>query len=332
MECNARMRVARFGSRMQFLVATLLAAGLAANAGADSYPNKPIRLIALSSPGSGPDIVGRLVGGRLTKAWGQQVVVDTRPGATGIIGAEIAAKSAPDGYTLVILTSQQAIVSGMYSKLPYNLARDFAPITLMATTPFILAVNPSVPAHSVSELIDYAKAHPGQLRYGSGGSGSPPHLCAEIFKHMTGIHMLHVPYKGITPAMLDAVGGQVQLVFSVIPAVLATVKAGKLRPLGVTSTKRTPLVPDVPPIADTVPGYSFFGWYALAAPTGTPKPVLDRLNAEIVQALKTPEFHDRFSAFGAEPVGTSAADARKFMLEQMAKMREAVKTSGAKVD
>jgi tripartite-type tricarboxylate transporter receptor subunit TctC len=332
MECKARMRVARFENRMPLLVATLVAAGLAANADADTYPSKPIRLIALSSPGSGPDIVGRLVGARLTKSWGQQVVVDTRPGATGIIGAEIASKSAPDGYTLVILTSQQAIVSGMYSKLPYDLARDFAPITLMATTPFILAVNPSVPAHSVSELIEYAKAHPGQLRYGSGGSGSPPHLCAEIFKHMTGIDMLHVPYKGITPAMLDAVGGQVQLVFSVIPAVLATVKAGKLRPLGVTSMKRTPLVPDVPPIADTVPGYSFFGWYALAAPRGTPKPILDRLNAEIVDALKTPEFHDRFSAFGAEPVGTSAAEAHEFMLEQMAKMREAVKTSGAKVD
>ena len=299
---------------------------------AQTYPSRPIRLIALSSPGSGPDIVGRLVGQRLTDAWGQQVVVDTRPGASGIIGAEIASKSAPDGHTLVILTSQQAIVSGMYSKLPYDLARDFSPITLMATTPFLLAVNPKLPAHSVAELIALAKSRPGELRYGSGGSGSPPHLCAEIFKSMTGIKMMHVPYKGVTPAMLDTVAGQVQLVFSVIPAVLTTVKAGKLRALGITSVNRSPLVPDVPPIADTVPGYAFIGWYSLAAPKGTPPPILDRLNAELVQALKTPEFHDRFSALGAEPLGTTRAEATKFLHEQMEKMRKAVQASGAKVD
>ena len=316
---------------MRSVVAAVL--GVAALAThAQDYPHKPIRIIALSTPASGPDIVGRLIGQKLTEAWGQQVVIDPRPGASGIIGAEIGAKSAPDGYTLVIVTSQAAIVSGMYPKLPYHLARDFAPVTLMASTPFILAVNPSVAANSVQELIALAKSHPGQLRYGSGGSGSPPHLSAEIFRSMTGIELMHVPYKGVTPAMLDTVGGQVQIVFSVIPAVLTTIKAGKLRGLGVTSAKRSTLVPDIPTIAETVPGYEFIGWYALVAPAKTPDAILNRLNTQVVQALKTPEFQERFASLGAEPIGTTRAEAGQFIREQMEKMRQAVKTSGAKLD
>jgi len=299
---------------------------------AQAYPHKPIRIIALSSPGSGPDIVGRLIGQKLTEAWGQQVVVDTRPGASGIIGAEIGAKAAPDGYTLTIETSQAVIVSVMYPRLPYDLARDFVPIALMATTPFMLAVNPTVPAASVQELIGLAKSRPGELRYGSGGSGSPPHLCAEIFKSMTGVDLMHVPYKGVTPAMLDTVAGQVQLLFSVIPAVLSTVKSGKLRALGVTSATRTPLVPDLPTIAETVPGYEFIGWYALVAPAGTPGALLDKLNAQVVHALKTPEFRERFAALGAEPLGTTRAEAAQFIRGQIEKMRLAVQASGAKVD
>jgi len=217
-------------------VCALFAAGVAA--AAPTYPSKPIRIIALSTPASGPDIVGRLIGQKLTEAWGQQVIVDTRPGASGIIGAEIGANAAPDGHTLIIVTSQAAIVAAMYPKLPYPLARSFAPITLLASTPFILAVHPAVAANSVQELVALAKMRPGQLRYGSGGSGSPPHLSAEIFRSMTGIEVVHVPYKGVTPAMQDTIAGQVQIVFSVIPAVLSTVKAGRLRALGVTSAKR----------------------------------------------------------------------------------------------
>jgi tripartite-type tricarboxylate transporter receptor subunit TctC len=296
---------------------------------AQSYPAKPIRIIALSSPGSGPDIVGRLIGQKFTEAWGQQVIVDTRPGATGIIGAEIASKAAPDGYTLVILTSQAVIVSVMYKKLPYNLIRDFAPISLMASTPFILAVHPSVPAASVKELIAYAKANPGKLRYGSGGAGSPPHLSAEIFKSMTGIEILHVPYKGITPAMIDTVANQVQMIISVVPAILPTVKAGRLRALGVTSAKRTALAPDVPTIAESVPGYEFIGWYGLAAPAKTPAAVLDKINAELVKALKTPEFRERFSSLGAEPLGSARDELGAYIKVQSAKMDAAVKASGA---
>ena len=297
---------------------------------AQQFPTRPIRIIALSSPGSGPDIVGRLIGSRFTEAWGQQVIVDTRPGATGIIGAEIAAKAAPDGHTLVILTSQAVIVSVMYEKLPYHLIRDFAPIGLMATTPFILAVHPAVPAASVKELVAHAKAKPGELKYGSGGTGSPPHLSVEIFKSMTGIDILHVPYKGVTPAMTDTVAGQVQMIISVIPAILSTVKAGRLRALGVTSAKRSSLVPEIPTIAESVPGYEFIGWYSLAAPAKTPAAVLAKVNAEVVGALKTPEFRERFSALGAEPLSSTQQALAAFIQEQTKKMAAAVKASGAK--
>ena len=302
------------------------------DAAAQAYPSRPIRVIALSSPGSGPDIVGRLIGSRLTEAWGQQVIVDPRPAATGIVGTEIASKAAPDGHTLVIVTAQAVIVSVMYEKLPFNLIRDFAPITLVASTPFILAVHPAVPATSIKELVALAKSKPGALRYGSGGSGSPPHLSAEIFKSMTGTDMLHVPYKGVTPAMIDAMAGQVQMLISVIPAVLPTIKSGRLRALGVTSAKRTALVPDVPTIAETVPGYEFIGWYSLFAPAKTPPGVINKLNAEIVKSLNTPEFRERFTALGAEPATSTPQALAAYLREQTEKMRKAVKDSGARPD
>ncbi len=299
---------------------------------AQAYPARPIRIIALSSPASGPDIVGRLIGNKLTEAWGQQVIVDTRPAATGIIGAEIASKAAPDGHTLLIVTAQAVIVSVMYEKLPYDLLKDFAPISLMASTPFLLVVHPSVAAASIRELIALAKSKPGQLLYGSGGSGSPPHLSAEIFKSMTGIDLVHVPYKGITPALMDTVGGQVQMVISVIPAVLPTVRAGRVRALGVTSAKRTPLVPDLPTIAETVPGYEFIGWYSLVAPAKTPPAILSKLNAEVVKALKTSELRERLSNLGADPIGSTQVELAAYLPEQLEKMRKAVKDSGARPD
>jgi tripartite-type tricarboxylate transporter receptor subunit TctC len=300
-------------------------------ANAQSYPSRPIRIIALSSPGSGPDIVGRLIGQKFTEAWGQQAIVDPRPSATGIVGSEIAARATPDGYTVVIITSQAAIVSVMYDKLNYDLEKDFAPISLIATTPFILAVNPSVPANSVKELIALAKSKPG-MRYGSGGTGSPPHLSAEIFRTMTGIDILHIPYKGVTPAMIDTVSGQVQFLFSVIPAILPTIKSGKLRPLGISSTKRSSLVPEIPTIAETVPGYEFLGWYSLFAPAKTPQPILGKINGELVKMLATPEFKERFSALGAEPRSSTQQELGKYLREQRQKMRKAVKDSGTRPD
>ena len=309
--------------------ANLVAAG---NAMAQNYPARPIRIIALSSPASGPDIVGRLIGSKLTEAWGQQVIVDTRPAATGIIGSEIASKAAPDGHTLLIVTAQAVIVSVMYEKLPYDLLKDFAPISLIASTPFLLVVHPSVAATSIRELIALAKSKPGQLLYGSGGSGSPPHLSAEIFKSMTGIDLVHVPYKGITPALMDTVGGQVQMVISVIPAVLPTVRAGRVRALGVTSLKRTPLAPDLPTIAETVPGYEFIGWYSLVAPAKTPPAILWTLNAEVVKALKTSELQERLSNLGTDPIGSTQQELAAYLPEQLEKMRKAVKDSGARPD
>jgi tripartite-type tricarboxylate transporter receptor subunit TctC len=304
----------------------------APHAVAQAYPTKPIRIIALSSPASGPDIIGRLLGQKFTEAWGQQVIVDTRPGASGIIGAEIASKAAPDGHTLMIVTSQAVIVSVMYEKLPYQLLRDFSPISMLASTPFILVVHPSVPAASIKELVAYAKSKPGELRYGSGGAGSPPHLSAEIFKSMTGTDILHVPYKGVTPALMDTVAGQVQMVISVIPAVLSTIKAGKVKALGVTSARRTPLVPDLPTIAETVPGYEFIGWYSLVAPAKTPAGILSKLNAEIATVLKTPEFQERLAALGAEPISSTQQELAAYMQVQTEKMRKAVKESGAHPD
>ena len=314
------------------VVFVMLAAAAVPDAVAQAYPSKPIRIIALSSPGSGPDIVGRLIGSRLTEAWGQQAIVDPRPAATGIVGAEIASKAAPDGHTMVIVTSQAVIVSVMYEKLPFNLIRDFAPITMVASTPFILAVHPAVPAASIQELVALARSKPGSLRYGSGGSGSPPHLSAEIFKSMTGTDMLHVPYKGVTPAMIDAVAGQVQMLISVIPAVLPTIRSGRLRALGVTSAKRTALVPEVPTIAETVPGYEFIGWYSLFAPANTPSGIINKLNAEIVKGLNTPEFRERFVALGAEPSTSTPQALAAYLREQTEKMRKAVRDSGARPD
>lgn len=299
---------------------------------AQNYPTKPIRIIATTAPGSGPDIMSRLIGQKLTEAWGQQVVVDNRAGASGIIGAEIASRAAPDGYTLMMATSLHAIVATMYSKLNYDLARDFAPVSLLASTPFLLVVNPAVAARSVNELIALAKAKPGELRYGSGGSGSPPHLCAEIFKTMTGINLVHVPYKSIVPAITDVMTGQVHATFAVIPAVIPMVRSGRVRALGVSSIKRTPLVPDLPTIAESVPGYEYIGWYGLVVPAGTPREIVSRLNAEVVKALRTPEFQEKISGLGAEPLGTPPQEFAAFMGRELQKLAKAVKDSGARIE
>lgn len=292
-----------------------------------TYPTKPIRIIASTTPGSGPDIMSRLIGQKLTEAWGQQIVVDNRAGASGIIGTELASKAAPDGYTLLMLTSSHVIVEALFEKLAYNLVRDFAPISLLATTPFLLTVHPSVPAASVKALVALAKARPGELHYGSGGPGTPPHLATEILKSMTGINLVHVPYKGITPALIDTVAGHVQLTIAVVPAVLPFLTSGKLKALGVTSVKRTPLVPDVPPIADSVPGYEVIGWYSLVAPAKTPDGVLSALNAEVNRALKTREVQQRISGLGAETIGSTPQELGAYMRAEIDKLRKAVKAA-----
>ena len=312
------------------LAATLLA--IASGANAQQYPTKPLRIIVMNTPGSGADIVTRLVAAKMSESLGQQVVVDNRAGASGNIGSEIAARAAPDGYTLAMITSQQPNVVALFDKLPYDLVNDFAPISLLAAAPYFLIVNPAVAAASVKELIALAKSKPGSLSYGSAGSGSAPHLATEVFKSMTGINLLHVPYKGTTPALTDTMAGQIQLTVLVAPLVLPAVKAGKVRALGVTSSKRTALAPEIPTVAETVPGYEWSGWYGLVAPAKTPAAIIAQLNAQQNQAIKGAEFKERLAGVGAEPIGSTPQEYGAHIKAQLAKMKLAIKLAGVKVD
>ena len=304
-----------------------LAAPFAAGA-ADSYPNKPIRIIVPSSPSSGPDIIGRLTGGILTEAWGQQVVVDNRAGAAGNIGAELAARAIPDGYTLFAASSQQ--VSGpLYNdKAGYHLLKDFSPICLTASTPYVLSVHPAVPATSVRELLALGKAKPGTLQFGSSGTGGGPHLAAELMHIMAGFDFMHVPYKAATFALIDVAGGQVQWTFTVLPAVLPMMKTGKVRALAVTSKKRTPLAPELESIAETIPGYEAIGWYGLAAPAKTPPAIVARLNAEMIRGLKRADVIEKIRVLGADPIGANPAEFTAFMSEQIALTRRIMDAAG----
>jgi len=315
---------------MALIVALAGSTGIAAAAAA--YPARPIRIVVASAPGSGPDIVTRLIGRKLAETWQQQIIADNRTGAGGNVGAEIVAHAVPDGYTLLMATASQPIGAALYAKLNYDLTRDFVPVSLIASTPFVLVVNPAVPANSVAELIALAKAKPGLLRYGSGGSGTPPHLCAEILKSSAGLDIVHVPYKGVTPALTDLLGGQVQFVFSVVPSALPLIQTNKLRALGVTSAKRTSLAPELPTIAESLPGFEVIGWYGLLAPTGTPADVVARLNAAVIAALKNPELRERFVALGADPLGTTPQVFAEFIRAELSKWGKAVKDSGARVE
>lgn len=299
---------------------------------AEQYPSRPVRVVVMSTPSSGPDILARLLSGKLNEALGQQLVVDNRAGASGIIGAEIGARAAPDGHTLTMATSQVVIVSVMYPKLPFDLVRDFAPISLLGSTPFIMVVNPSVPAKDIKEFIALLKSKPNELRYGSGGSGSPPHLAAENFKSMTGTSIQHVPYKGVAPALTDTISGQLQMTISVVPMIMPHIKAGKVRALGVTSQTRTPLAPDLPSISELLPGYEAIGWYGLLAPAKTPANIIKRLNTELVKAMKSQDIQDKMTGLGAEAKGTTPQEFATHIRAELEKMRVSVKASGAKVE
>jgi tripartite-type tricarboxylate transporter receptor subunit TctC len=295
---------------------------------AEKYPAKPIRIVVPTSPSSGPDIIARLTGGMLTEAWGQQVVADNRAGAAGNIGAEIAARAAPDGYTLLAASSQQ--VSGpLYNdKAGYNLLRNFAPISLIASTPYVLSVHPSVPVHSVRELLALARARPGTLQFGSSGTGGGPHLAAELMRIMSGFDFMHVPYKAATFALIDVAGGQVQWAFTVLPAALPMIKTGKVRALAVTSKKRTPLAPELEAIGETIPGYEAIGWYGLVAPAKTPPYIVAMLNAEIIKALKRPEVIEKIRVLGADPIGANPAEFTAFITEQIELTRKIIDAAG----
>ena len=297
----------------------------AAAAAQPAYPTKPIRLIIGSAPGSGPDIISRLVGERLYQSWGQRIVVDSRPGVAGIISAELALRANPDGYTWMMLTSQLFVATSVYPDLKFNLDKDFVAIALIGTVPFVQMVNPQVPANSIQELIALAKKSPGKLRYGSAGTGASEHLSGVLFTRSTGTQMLHVPYKGIAQAIAATLAGEVQLTYAVYPAARPLVESGRLRAIGVTTPKRSPALPDVPAIAEVVPGYAMFGWYSLVAPAGTPDAVLNKVSAEVVKATKEPEFGEKLRFLGIEVVGGGRKELENFRRSERKRITELVK-------
>jgi tripartite-type tricarboxylate transporter receptor subunit TctC len=315
------------------LVAALCAAAAFAQGPAQGYPNKPIRLIVPVAPGGGTDFTARLIGQKLNDAWGQPVIVDNRPGAAGNIGVEIAAKAVPDGYTLVIPITSFPINPSLYSSLPFDTVKDFSPVVLVTSAPLLLVVNPSLQAKSVSELIALAKAKPGQLNFANSGSGTTAHLAGELFKRMAGVDIVSVAYKGGGPAIIALVGGEVQMYFSTIPAALTQVKAGRLRALAVTSSKRVPQVADVPTVAESgLPGFEVVAWFGLFTPAGTPRPVVQKLNAEIVKILDAPDTRQRLSGDGLIPGGGKPEELGAFLKAEIAKWSKLIKEAGIRVN
>src|SRR5713101_1360687 len=290
---------------MNRTVAGFAALSFAAVVLAQGYPSKPIRLIVPFAAGGGNDNVARLVGKHISGSLGQPLVIDNRPGAGGVLGAEVAAKSAPDGYTLFLGgVGSHAINPNLHERLPYDPVKDFAPVALLASAPLILVVHPSVPAGSIREFIAFARSKPGELNYASNGNGSSSHLAAVMFEVMADAAMVHVPYKGLSPALTDLLSGRVQLMFSSVVAILPHIKAGKLRSLAVTGSKRLSSMPELPTVAESgLIGYEASSWYGVLAPAGTPKEIIARLNAETVKALEQPEVRNSLLAEGAEPIG-----------------------------
>jgi len=277
---------------------------IVSGAAAQAWPTKPIRMVVTFAAGGGTDVVARIVAPKLSEALGQQVVVDNRPGAGGLIGTEIVAKAAPDGYTLLLGAAGATTIAPHIfgkEKVSYDVLKDLQPITLVATVPFIVTVNPAVPAKTLQELIAYAKANPKKLNFGSSGNGGSPHLAGELFDRMAGVEMVHVPYKGLAPAITDLLGGQIQLVFADVGLVVQHIKAGRLRALAVTSEQRVAALPDVPTVAESgVPGYAAATWYGLIAPAGMPQPIVQRLSTEMQKIMAMPDVRAQLVAAGNE--------------------------------
>jgi tripartite-type tricarboxylate transporter receptor subunit TctC len=298
---------------------------------AQNYPAKPIRYVVGYTPGGAADILARAVGAKLTEAWGQSVIVENRSGAGTNIGSEIAAKSPPDGYTLFMPTVANAINVTLYPKLAYDPIKDFTFVTNIATVPGIVVVHPSVPAKNVKELIALAKAHPNELRHGSTGIGSPHHLAGELFKTMAGIKMIHVPYKGASPALVDVVAGHIEIYFGAFVSVLPHVKSGRVRALGVTTLKRVSVLPEVATIDEQgLKGFETGSWFGVAVPTGTPRDIVNKLHSEVVRIIKLPEVTDRIASEGAQFVGDTPEQFTAFFKAEIVKWGNAVRASGAK--
>ena len=311
-----------------------LFACIATVASAQGYPNRTIRLVVPFPAAGTTDILARAAAQKLTEAFGQSVVVDNRPGAAGNIGSDLVAKSAPDGYTLLMGTvGTHAINPSLYSKMPYDHVKDFVPVVLVAGVPNVLVVNPALPVNSVADLIKLAKDKPGQINFASSGSGTSIHLSGELFKTMAGVDITHVPYKGSSPALVDLIGGQVQIMFDNLPSALPQIKAGKLRAIAVTSLKRAPVLPDVPTISESgLPGFEASSWFGVLAPAGTPAPIVARINAEINKWLQSAEAREKLLSQGAEAAGGTPEQFAHHIRAESEKWAKVVKASGAKVD
>ncbi|MFZ1088429.1 MAG: tripartite tricarboxylate transporter substrate binding protein [Xanthobacteraceae bacterium] len=321
--------------RRQFLH---LAAGVAVLpamsrfARAQTYPTRPVRLIIGYPPGGSADMTARLMGQWLSERLGQTFVIESRPGAATNIATEAVVHAPPDGYTLLLVAPANAINATLYEKLNYNFVHDIAPVAGLIRFPNVMEVNPSVPAKTVPEFIAYAKANPGKLNMASSGNGSTIHVSGELFKMMTGISMIHVPYRGGAPALTDMISGQVQVMFDNVPTSIEFIRAGKLRPLAVTTVQRSEVLPDLPTVADFVPGYEASAWYGVGAPKGTPAEIIDKLNSEINAILANPKTKSRFAELGASLIGGSPADFGRLVVEETDKWSKVVRFSGAKPD
>ena len=319
-------------NKVALAVLAALVGAFAQPAFAQNYPLRPVRIVVPSSPGGTSDILARILAHKLVEALGQQVIIDNRAGAGGTIGYDHVAKSAPDGYTLGIAPASIAINTSMYSKLPYNALRDFAPISLLIAAPNVMSVHPSVPAASVKALIALARAKPGALIAGSAGIGTSPHLSLELFKSMAGIDMVIVHYKGSGLGMIALLSGENALAMPTLPTVIPHLRAGKMRPVGVSAAKRAPLLPDVPTIAEAVPGYEATNWFSLLAPAGTPQPIIDRVHQEIVRVLRAADVRERLVAEGADVIGSTPDELAGYMKSETEKWARVIKAAGIKAE
>jgi tripartite-type tricarboxylate transporter receptor subunit TctC len=299
-------------------------------ASAIDYPTRPVHLVVGFPAGLSPDILARLVGQPLSERLGQQFIVDNRPGAASNIGTEVVAHAAPDGYTVLLTISGNAINATLYTHLNFDFARDLTPVAAIGRTPFVIVVNPAFPVKSVPELIDYAKANLGKINIASAGPGTGPHVACELFKMMTGVDMVQVPYKG--SYMTDLLGGQIPIAFAPIAQIIEDVRAGKLTAIGVTTPTRSDAAPQIPAIAEFVPGYAASGWYGICAPTGTPEDIIEKLNVAITACVTDPSLKSRLLNLGVEPTPMSVADFRKFVAAEIAKYAKVIQFAGIKVD
>lgn len=315
-----------------FVLASAALAASPAAIAADAFPSKPIRFVVPAAAGGPTEIVTRLLAERMTQSMGVSVIVEAKPGAGGNIGADAVAKAAPDGYTILMGTiGTNAINQTLYKAMPFQPLKDFTAVTQVVSYPLVVVVNPKLPIHSVADLIAYAKAHPGKLNRASGGSGTSMHMSGELFNEMAGVQMQHIPYKGSLPALTDVIGGQADLAFDSLVIAQPLIKAGKLRAIAVTGPARSPAAPDIPTVAETLPGYAMTSWIGVFAPAGTPRPVVERLQQEIARALADPRVREQLVSQAADPVASTPDDFARFTADETEKWAPVVKASGASV-